>query len=75
MGVCGEAAADPLLALVFAGFGVRSLSMSWSAMADVRTMLAATSMAACEAAAVAALAGRSAVDARARAKAALHHAE
>jgi phosphotransferase system enzyme I (PtsI) len=75
VGVCGEAAADPLLALVFAGFGVRSLSMSWSAMADVRTMLAATSMAACEAAAAAALAGYSAVDARARAKAALRRAD
>ena len=49
--------------------------MSWSAMADVRTMLAATSMAACEAAAAAALAGYSAVDARARAKAALRRAE
>lgn len=72
VGVCGESAADPLLALVFAGMGVRSLSMSWSAMADVRSMLAGSSMGECAAAAEAALAGRSAADARARAKAALN---
>lgn len=72
VGACGEAAADPLLALVFAGLGVRSLSMSWSAMADVRSMLAGSSMSACVAAAEAALSGRSAADARARAKAALN---
>jgi phosphotransferase system enzyme I (PtsI) len=72
VGACGEAAADPLLALVFAGLGVRSLSMSWSAMADVRSMLAGSSMSTCAAAAEAALSGRSAADARARAKAALN---
>lgn len=71
VGVCGEAAADPVLALVFAGLGVRSLSMSWSAMADVRSMLAASSMAVCVAAAEAASAGHSAADARAKAKAVL----
>jgi phosphotransferase system enzyme I (PtsI) len=71
VGVCGEAAADPLLALVFAGLGVGSLSMSWSAMDDVRSMLARHSMAACAAAAAAALAGRDAAAARAAAKSAL----
>jgi phosphotransferase system enzyme I (PtsI) len=71
VGVCGEAAADPLLALVFAGLGVDSLSMSWSAMDDVRSTLARHSMAACAAAAAAALAGRDAAAARTAAKAAL----
>jgi phosphotransferase system enzyme I (PtsI) len=71
VGVCGEAAADPLLALVFAGLGVRNLSMSWSAMDDVRSMLGRHSMASCAAAASAALAGRDAVAARAAAKSAL----
>ncbi len=71
VGVCGEAAAEPLLALVFAGLGVRSLSMSWSAMDDVRSMLAQRSMAACRQAAAVALAGRTAAEARAAAKMAL----
>jgi phosphotransferase system enzyme I (PtsI) len=71
VGVCGEAAADPLMALVFAGLGVRNLSMSWSAMDDVRSMLARHSMADCAAAGAAALAGRDAATARTAAKAAL----
>lgn len=71
VGVCGEAAADPLLALVFAGMGVGSLSMSWSAMDDVRSMLAQHSMASCVAAASAALRSRDAAAARAAAKSAL----
>lgn len=71
VGVCGEAAADPLLALVFAGLGVHSLSMSWSAIDDVRSMLSRYSPAACSAAADAALAGRDAAGSRAAAKAAL----
>jgi len=40
VGVCGEAAADPMLAAVFVGLGVTDLSMSPSALADVREMLA-----------------------------------
>ncbi|WP_104127865.1 phosphoenolpyruvate--protein phosphotransferase [Cryobacterium sp. Y57] len=40
VGVCGEAAADPLLAVVLVGLGATSLSMSASALADVRTVLA-----------------------------------
>jgi len=40
VGVCGEAAADPLLAVVLVGLGVTSLSMSASAIADVRETLA-----------------------------------
>ncbi|MFT4147804.1 MAG: phosphoenolpyruvate--protein phosphotransferase [Micrococcaceae bacterium] len=40
VGICGEAAADPQLALVLAGLGVGYLSMSASAVAEVRTTLA-----------------------------------
>lgn len=40
VGVCGEAAADPDLAVVLVGLGVTTLSMSASAIADVRAELA-----------------------------------
>ena len=40
VGVCGEGAADPLLAVVLVGLGATSLSMSASALADVRATLA-----------------------------------
>ncbi|MFI6575293.1 phosphoenolpyruvate--protein phosphotransferase [Nocardiopsis sp. NPDC050513] len=40
VGVCGEAAADPLLALVLVGAGVSSLSMSGPALPAVRHALA-----------------------------------
>lgn len=36
VGICGEAAADPLLAVVLVGLGATTLSMSPSALADVR---------------------------------------
>ncbi|KRC47378.1 phosphoenolpyruvate-protein phosphotransferase [Leifsonia sp. Root227] len=36
VGICGEAAADPLLAVVLVGLGATTLSMSPSAIADVR---------------------------------------
>ncbi|WGD36727.1 phosphoenolpyruvate--protein phosphotransferase [Lysinibacter sp. HNR] len=39
VGICGEAAADPLLAVVLAGLGATSLSMSPAALADVRAEL------------------------------------
>ena len=39
VGVCGEAAADPLLAVVLVGLGVTSLSMAPAALADVRKEL------------------------------------
>lgn len=39
VGICGEAAADPLLAVVLVGLGATSLSMSASALADVRASL------------------------------------
>lgn len=40
VGICGEAAADPLLAVVLVGLGATSLSMAPSALADVRRALA-----------------------------------
>ncbi len=40
VGVCGEAAADPDLAVVIAGLGVTSLSMTPVALDDVRMQLA-----------------------------------
>ncbi|GAA1545110.1 phosphotransferase system enzyme I (PtsI) [Microbacterium ginsengiterrae] len=39
VGICGEAAADPLLALVLVGLGATSLSMAPAALADVRLAL------------------------------------
>jgi phosphotransferase system enzyme I (PtsI) len=40
VGICGEAAADPMLAVVLVGLGATSLSMSPAALADVRAELA-----------------------------------
>jgi len=53
--VCGEAASDPLLAVVLAGLGVTSLSMAPPSLAEVRAALAGQTLARCEAAAAAAL--------------------
>lgn len=39
VGICGEAAADPMLAVVLVGLGATSLSMAPSALADVRQTL------------------------------------
>lgn len=39
VGICGEAAADPLLAVVLVGLGATSLSMASAALADVRLAL------------------------------------
>jgi phosphotransferase system enzyme I (PtsI) len=58
VGVCGEAAASPALAPVLVGLGVTSLSMSASAVADVRDALAAVTLAECRELARNALAGR-----------------
>jgi len=49
VGVCGEAAADPLLAAVLVGLGVTSLSMSGRAVAAVRDSLAAHTIQQCRA--------------------------
>ena len=64
VGVCGEAAADPLLAVVLAGLGVTSLSMSPTALADVRVSLARFSPDDASAIARAALAADEAASAR-----------
>ncbi|MEU3272215.1 phosphoenolpyruvate--protein phosphotransferase [Saccharomonospora sp. NPDC006951] len=67
-GVCGEAAADPLLARVLTGLGVTSLSMNASSVRAVGASLAAVSLDDCERAAQAALAAPTVAAARAAAK-------
>jgi phosphotransferase system enzyme I (PtsI) len=56
VGVCGEAAADPLLACVLVGMGITSLSMASAAVRPVGARLAGASMDLLEDAAEAALA-------------------
>jgi phosphotransferase system enzyme I (PtsI) len=64
VGVCGEAAADPLLATVLVGLGVTSLSMSPLSFADVRAQLSSVTLAEARSRASAALGGRGSDDAR-----------
>lgn len=66
-GVCGEAAADPVLACVLTGLGVTSLSMGSSAIPYVRATLAKYTLAQCVRAAAAARATDTADEARAAA--------
>ena len=47
VGVCGEAASDPMLALVFVGLGVTSLSMAPVSIPAVRAALATHTLAEC----------------------------
>jgi phosphotransferase system enzyme I (PtsI) len=56
VGVCGEAAADPLLACALVGMGITSLSMAAAAVRPVGARLSRVSSATCEEAAEAALA-------------------
>ena len=70
VGVCGEAAADPLLAVVLVGLGVTSLSMTPRSRGPVATALKAATLDQCRRAADAACAARTAADARAAARAA-----
>ncbi|MGY3684072.1 phosphoenolpyruvate--protein phosphotransferase [Streptomyces sp. TE33382] len=71
-GVCGEAAADPLLACVLTGLGVTSLSMGGAASIPyVRATLAKYTLAQCERAASAARSAESAEEARVAAQAVL----
>lgn len=65
VGVCGEAAADPKLAVVLVGLGVTTLSMSAPAIADVRDELARWTLPGAVAAAREALAAEDAAGARA----------
>ena len=64
VGVCGEAAADPLLAVVLVGLGVTSLSMTPAALADVRSELARHTLAEAQELARAAVNATSAAAAR-----------
>jgi phosphotransferase system enzyme I (PtsI) len=65
VGVCGEAAADPMLAVVLVGLGATSLSMAPSALADVRTELRQHTLEHARALAVRALDASSPAEARA----------
>ncbi|SDN27254.1 phosphoenolpyruvate--protein phosphotransferase [Streptomyces wuyuanensis] len=68
VGVCGEAAADPLLAPVLAGLGVSGLSMAAPAVADVRDALAELTLEQCRSLAAAVLDATSSAAARATAR-------
>ena len=74
VGVCGEAAGDPLLACVLVGLGVRSLSMASGLVPAVRLVLGAHSLARCGEMAAAARSAPDAVAARAAARALLDDA-
>ena len=71
VGVCGEAAADPLLACVLTGLGVTSLSAAAAAIQGVGAKLAQVTLQQCRDAAEAVLATASAAEARAAALAVL----
>lgn len=64
VGVCGEAAGDPILALVLVGLGVNSLSMSAGKIPAVRAALRRHTLAECEELAQLALSANSAQTAR-----------
>jgi phosphotransferase system enzyme I (PtsI) len=70
VGICGEAAADPLLAVVLVGLGATSLSMAPTAIADVRASLLEHSLDDARIIAEAALAANDAAAAREAARAA-----
>lgn len=67
VGVCGEAAADPLLACVLTGFGVTSLSAAAAAVQGVGARLSTVTVQQCRDAAGAVLGTASAAEARAAA--------
>jgi phosphoenolpyruvate-protein phosphotransferase (PTS system enzyme I) len=64
VGICGESASDPLMALVLTGLGITSLSMAGAAVPAVRHALRRHTLAVCRQMADAALASGSAVEAR-----------
>ncbi|WP_281166825.1 phosphoenolpyruvate--protein phosphotransferase [Agromyces italicus] len=70
VGICGEAAADPLLAVVLVGLGATSLSMAPSALAGVRARLLRYSAAQARTIAEAALGADGAASARSAAESA-----
>lgn len=65
VGVCGEAAADPMLAVVMIGLGVTSLSMSSIALADVRAEISRFTLDEARTLAERALSARNSAEARA----------
>jgi phosphotransferase system enzyme I (PtsI) len=71
VGVCGEAAADPALAVVLVGLGVATLSMSPRALPDVAAVLASVTREECVRLAGIALASETADGARAAVRAEL----
>ncbi|MGP6172991.1 phosphoenolpyruvate--protein phosphotransferase [Corynebacterium sp. A21] len=75
VGVCGEAAADPVLACVLVGLGVNSLSPAVTAIAEVGLRLSEVSLAACQRAARAAVRAGSAPEAKAMAEVELWESE
>ncbi|WP_040165499.1 phosphoenolpyruvate--protein phosphotransferase [Microbacterium gorillae] len=68
VGICGEAAADPLLAVVLVGLGATSLSMAPAALADVRLSLSQYTLEDAQRIARAALAADDAASARTAAR-------
>lgn len=70
VGICGEAAADPLLAVVLVGLGANSLSMAPAALADVRLAISERTLEQAQRLAEAALAADDAAGARTAAAAA-----
>ncbi len=64
VGICGEAAADPLLAVVLVGLGATTLSMSSTSIADVRAEIAQYTLDEARALAAIAVAADSAESAR-----------
>lgn len=71
VGVCGEAAADPLLSVVLAGLGVKSVSMAAPAVEKAKDYLGSVTLDQAKAVAQAALAGHTPAEAKAMALAAL----
>jgi phosphotransferase system enzyme I (PtsI) len=64
VGVCGEAAADPALAVVLVGLGVSTLSMTARALSAVAAVLASVTLPEAQDLAALALKSHSATDAR-----------
>ncbi|NRD25372.1 phosphoenolpyruvate--protein phosphotransferase [Frigoribacterium sp. VKM Ac-2836] len=69
VGICGEAAADPLLAVVLVGLGATTLSMTPAALADVRLELSRYTLDQARRLAAAAIAATTAAGAREAAEA------
>jgi len=71
VGVCGEAASNPVLAVVLVGLGITSLSMTARAIPDVAAVLAEVTVEECRELALLATSAETALDAKARVRARL----